>query len=58
MLVLGKLVTVHGWADILNNQETNRTVVSAEADERTRFELYYRPFEGAIKAGVGSMMCS
>lgn len=43
---------------VLNSQETNRTVVSAEVDERTRFELYYRPFEGAIKADVGSMMCS
>ena len=27
-------------------------------DERTRFEMYYPPFEGAIGAGVGSIMCS
>ena len=43
---------------VLNSQETNRTSVSAQVDERTRFEIYYPPFEGAIKAGVGSMMCS
>jgi beta-glucosidase len=27
-------------------------------DERTQFELYYPPFEGAIEAGVASVMCS
>jgi beta-glucosidase len=43
---------------ILNDQETNRMAVSAEADERTRFEMYYPPFEGAIEADVGSFMCS
>merc|ERR1719443_630644 len=42
---------------ILNNQETNRFTVSAEIDERTRFEMYYPPFEGAIEADVGSVMC-
>merc|ERR1719454_2725400 len=42
---------------ILNNQETNRQGVSAEAEERTRFEMYYPPFEGAIEADVGSFMC-
>lgn len=43
---------------INNNQEINRDRVSANVDERTRFEMYYPPFEGAIKAGVGSIMCS
>eukprot|EP00697_Spironema_sp_BW2_P005895 gnl/Spiro4/18218_TR9731_c0_g1_i1.p1 gnl/Spiro4/18218_TR9731_c0_g1~~gnl/Spiro4/18218_TR9731_c0_g1_i1.p1 ORF type:complete len:317 (+),score=91.87 gnl/Spiro4/18218_TR9731_c0_g1_i1:43-951(+) len=43
---------------VLNNQETNRDSVSDDADERTRFEMYYRPFEGAIEAGVASVMCS
>merc|ERR1712176_1503242 len=43
---------------ILNNQETSRTSVSEEADERTRFEMYYPPFQGAIDANVGSFMCS
>lgn len=28
------------------------------AAERVRFEMYYPPFAGAIKAGVGSIMCS
>jgi beta-glucosidase len=42
---------------VLNNQETNRFGVSAEADERTRFEMYYPPFEGAVEADVGSFMC-
>jgi len=40
------------------SQETDRTTVSAEVDERTRFEVYYPPFEGAIEADVGSFMCS
>jgi beta-glucosidase len=35
-----------------------RTTVSDDADERTRFEMYYPPFAGAIEAGVGSFMCS
>jgi beta-glucosidase len=33
-------------------------VVNENVDERTRFEMYYPPFEGAIEAGVGSVMCS
>eukprot|EP00931_Biecheleriopsis_adriatica_P075811 TRINITY_DN49598_c0_g1_i1.p1 TRINITY_DN49598_c0_g1~~TRINITY_DN49598_c0_g1_i1.p1 ORF type:complete len:727 (-),score=142.39 TRINITY_DN49598_c0_g1_i1:78-2258(-) len=41
-----------------NNQETNRMAVSEEVDERTRFEVYYPPFEAAIEADVGSFMCS
>jgi beta-glucosidase len=41
-----------------NNQETNRGSVSEEVDERTRFEMYYPAFAGAINAGVGSIMCS
>mmetsp|Transcript_9552 Transcript_9552/g.18119 ORF Transcript_9552/g.18119 Transcript_9552/m.18119 type:complete len:717 (+) Transcript_9552:36-2186(+) len=43
---------------ILNNQETNRGAVSEETDERTRFEMYYPPFAGAVAAEVGSVMCS
>ena len=41
-----------------NNQETNRGAVSEIVDERTRFEMYYPPFAGAAKAGLGSIMCS
>ena len=43
---------------INNNQETNRNKISERVDERTRHELYYRPFAGAIDANVGSFMCS
>ena len=41
-----------------NNQETNRGAVSEIVDERTRFEMYYPPFAGAVKAGLGSIMVS
>lgn len=43
---------------VQNNQETNRGSVSENVDERTQFEIYYPPFEGAVEAGVGSFMCS
>lgn len=43
---------------VQNNQETNRDRVIEEVDERTRFEIYYPPFRGAIVGGVGSFMCS
>ena len=42
----------------LNNQESNRTRSDSIVDERTRFELYYGPFQGAVDAGIGSLMCS
>ena len=32
--------------------------VTDDANERTRFEMYYQPFQGAIEAGVASIMCS
>eukprot|EP01045_Picozoa_sp_COSAG04_P021365 COSAG04_NODE_2290_length_4380_cov_2.919411_7_plen_99_part_00 len=32
--------------------------MSEDVDERTLFEMYLPPFEGAIKAGLGSVMCS
>jgi beta-glucosidase len=41
-----------------NNQETNRGSVSANVDERTEHEMYLPPFEGAVTAGVLSVMCS
>ena len=43
---------------VMNNQESNRHGDTAVVDERTRFELYYPPFAGAVQAGVGSIMCS
>lgn len=41
-----------------NNQETDRSGGNEVVDERTRWEMYYPPFLGAIKAEVGSIMCS
>jgi len=41
---------------VANNQETHRTTVSAEVDERTLRELYFPPFRAAVDAGVGSVM--
>ncbi|MBX0294552.1 beta-glucosidase [Haloarcula nitratireducens] len=41
---------------VANNQETNRTAVSADVDERTLRELYLPPFRAAVEAGVGSVM--
>jgi len=52
----GVIANAKHW--VVNSQETNRTTQSAEVDERTLREIYYPPFEGAIKAGVGSFMCS
>lgn len=42
---------------VLNNQETDRGDISAVCDERTLFEFYYRGYQGAIDAGVDSIMC-
>ena len=52
----GVLANAKHW--VLNSQETDRQGDDALVDERTRFEIYYPPFEGAIEAGVASMMCS
>jgi len=41
-----------------NNQEENRMRVSANVDEKTAWELYYPPHEGAVDAGVRSVMCA
>jgi len=43
---------------VVNSQETNRMFGTEDVDERTLFEMYYPPFEGAIDADVGSVMCS
>ena len=43
----------------VNNEiENDRILVSANVNERVRFEIYYPPFEAAIRAGVLSVMCS
>lgn len=43
----------------VNNQESHRSVISAEVDERTLHEIYLKPFEIAIKeSNPYSVMCS
>ena len=49
---------------IFNNQEFDRGLIplphqgySAVVDERTKHEVYLPPFEAAVRAGVGSVMC-
>lgn len=41
-----------------NNQETNRDSVNVIVDNRTQFEVYYPPFQGAVDGDVASTMCS
>ncbi|GGT03633.1 hypothetical protein GCM10010156_71880 [Planobispora rosea] len=41
-----------------NNQETDRMLVDAVIDERTLREIYYPPFEAAVVAGAGAVMCA
>ena len=56
--IQGQQVVANAKHYVNNNQETNRHFVSENVDERTRFEMYYPPFVGAIESGVGSVMCS
>jgi len=41
-----------------NEQETDRMAQDSLVDDRTAWELYYPPFEAAVKAGAGAFMCS
>lgn len=43
---------------VANEQETNRGSGDSQVDERTLHEIYYPPFEAAVNAGVGAVMCS
>ncbi|KAI1848017.1 hypothetical protein JX266_006130 [Neoarthrinium moseri] len=43
---------------ILNEQEHFRSGISSNLDDRTMHELYLWPFADAVRAGVGSVMCS
>ncbi|KAK5987525.1 putative beta-glucosidase M [Cladobotryum mycophilum] len=49
---------------IANEQETNRmpdkniTSVSSNVDDKTMHEVYLWPFQDAVKAGSGNIMCS
>jgi len=52
----GIIANAKHWVN--NEIEDHRVLVSANVDERTRFELYYPPFDAAVRAGVHSVMCS
>ncbi len=39
-------------------EEANRLYMTADADERTRQEIYYEPFLDSVRAGVGAVMSS
>lgn len=43
---------------VFNNEETDRSGMSANVPDRAAKELYYKPFLAAVDAGVGSAMCS
>jgi len=42
---------------INNNQENCRHTSNSISDDRTRWELYYPPFEAAVEADVAAQMC-
>ena len=43
---------------VCNDQETQRTVISSDVDDRTRQEVYYLPFRDSVRAGAGAVMAS
>jgi len=43
---------------IFNSQETQRSGMSSNVEERVGRELYEAPYKAAVDAGVGSVMCS
>ncbi len=43
---------------VCNDQETDRWLVSADADERTRQEVYYPPFRACVDSGLGAIMAA
>jgi beta-glucosidase len=43
---------------VFNNEETDRSGMSANVGDRAAKELYYKPFAAAVDAGVGTAMCS
>jgi beta-glucosidase len=52
----GVIATAKHFID--NDQETNRTTISAVVDGRTQHEIYLPPFRACVDAGVGAVMCS
>jgi len=52
----GVFAVVKHW--IFNTQENDREISSSVVDERSAHELYYPPFEAAVRAGASAVMCS
>jgi len=52
----GIMATLKHFA--FNEQETSRQLSSSNVDDRTAWNLYYPPFEAAIAAGAGAVMCA
>ena len=43
---------------VLNSQETHRNSESSDVSDRALWEVYYPPFEAAVRAGAAAFMCS
>jgi beta-glucosidase len=43
---------------VCNDQEINRTTISADVDQRALQEIYDAPFRASVRAGVGAVMAS
>ena len=43
---------------VCNDQETDRTLVTSDVEERVRQEIYYPPFRASVRAGAGAFMAS
>ena len=52
----GIIANAKHWVN--NEIEDKRKTVSSNVNKKTRFEIYYPPFEAAVKSGVLSVMCS
>ena len=52
----GTIVTIKHFAE--NNQENNRQMVDVHVDAQTLNEVELAPFEAAVGAGAGAVMCA
>jgi beta-glucosidase len=52
----GTIATIKHLAE--NNQEANRMDVDVEVDDRTLHEMELPPFQAAVDAGAGAVMCA
>lgn len=52
----GIIANAKHWVN--NEIEDKRKTVSSNVDQKTRYEMYYPPFEAAVNSGVLSVMCA